>query len=1614
MAKVQLVIDLSPELNRDKLTKAASDLRKTLSDAAKDVSIDTRGALEAAKNIDELAGSVRIAHSQARMLGAAFSFNQAIQSIREISNAMGELVAVASQYESKLAAVGAITGITGDALEAIGDRARELAKQFGGSAASQLESFQGILSKLGPQVANNADALAIFGRNVSVLSAASGDNAASSMRAITDTMLQFGLVTGDAMRDAETSTQVINALAASAQVGAAEIPQVAAAIVQAGVAAKGARMDFVEANAAIQVLAVGGKTGSEAGVALRNVLGLLQDASGPAAEAMQRLGTSSKELGRLLTEEGLDAALAKIKSGLDNVGTASERNALMIKIFGAENSAAAGILIDNLDKYNSFVEGIRAGQEGVGSAFEQAAQRMDTSEGIMSRLRATAEDVFISFGQAIGRGALSLIGFGNAIAPTMAALAGIKNVLPVEQISQLALTITSRLVPSLVMSDVATKSLILNKSALSLANIKEAATNAIAIAGKVAQTSATWALTVAQNALNASMLANPIGMIAVAVVAAGAAIYVLYQKFESVREIIDSVLSAIGNAVNYIGDVFGGIGAALGAIFGGAGEDAGEAFSQGFAKSRIERSIEETANKLSGKLKEGIEIKAKVDAESNMPQLLEEYEKLQKRLVELRTKKDNGGLTQAELEEFKKLEKAAEQASKKIQDIAPQTKGAARTIVDEMGNLRIVYDVNIEKAKELSAAQGASGQLAKVQKEYSVELIRQAENIERQIKLQESNLAIINKIEDPNRKQEYIDKYNAENAAIEKNRQALVQSFIEGAKAGLVTGDAIDRMAKVLRISSDEARKMLVAKSLEDAAKTGKLTEEQVAKIADKYGYSRENAIKLYEEQRKNTEEAKRTADAAKNIGDSYDEVKKKLQGNYDYNMKQVVALRQMKAEGKKLTEEQEKQLSQYEQWLAADAAALRQRNTLEAQIADKYGTSAAARTKGAAAGHSAYELAKREFEINKQTAEQARQLAEIKEKDAQLDEGRFETSIEKRERELNSLKLQNVELRRQQQELAKLYEIANREKDSKKRAEYLEELEKLRKRLEIDIASNEYSQKEIILNARIDQDKMKEEIEKIRTDAKRAEIKYYVELGVKRQSELIEYELEQLQKEYSNATAKLRVEIDPKAIAEYKAKLEQISRDMTIKNRELEEQKEQERIELIEDYEERQYRMHVAQAEKAYKQELALAGANERKKLEAFIRLQLEKEQAEQEYLRKRSGLYSAVDKIAQGMRNIDIEETKKKNKDEIKEIERQRRELADKLSKREITIAEYYDRERQLADKAEKLRNKQTAINMKEALRIVSEASREYADRAAQAMLEMAERRNALIVRSYEIEAEIERLKTEMQAAELMKRYELYEEYRNRIEVLERERAAVQAEAAKTTSDVWAKSAELMTANFAMFAAESENLGKALVKSLFATAQAMVPTFIAIIFGKSIASLGPIAGPIAAAALTATLYGLLAAARSAAGYKKGGYTGDGHPDEVAGVVHRGEYVMNAAITAKNYKAFQEIDKGGLTVERWYELKYADRIKQRISEEASMMANQAMIAYIMSEQARNREVVKAIESNTEKLDILAQEVKKGNYIRKTKVEYDIDIKLDRDKMIEAIHYDRYKQLMRG
>jgi hypothetical protein len=90
-----------------------------------------------------------------------------------------------------------------------------------------------------------------------------------------------------------------------------------------------------------------------------------------------------------------------------------------------------------------------------------------------------------------------------------------------------------------------------------------------------------------------------------------------------------------------------------------------------------------------------------------------------------------------------------------------------------------------------------------------------------------------------------------------------------------------------------------------------------------------------------------------------------------------------------------------------------------------------------------------------------------------------------------------------------------------------------------------------------------------------------------------------------------------------------------------------------------------------------------------------------------------------------------------------------------------------------------------------------------------------------------------------------------------------------------------------------------------------ALVPILVAEIVGKELAD-KTFVGLATGAALSAVLYGLLGAARAAvSGFAEGGYTGDGGKYTPAGVVHRGEFVINKENTRKYRGILEQMNDG-------------------------------------------------------------------------------------------------------
>jgi TP901 family phage tail tape measure protein len=324
----------------------------------------------------------------------------ATAAVAALGGALTAAYTVGSEFQQNLAGVSAVTGLTGPALDDIGDRARNLAKQFGGDASTQLQAFQGVLSKFGASLADTPEQLGKVSENINILAKAGGLDAKEAMDTLANSMLQFGVDVADGNVAAAESARYMNVLAASAKVGAAEIPQVGQAVLVAGVAAKGAKVSFEETNAAIQVLAAGGKVGAEAGTALRNVLGKIAGEEVLPKEAADKLKSLGVDMS-IVSNRSLS-----LSDRLKELQKASSDATAFAQVFGSENAAAATILADGAGTIKDWTAQIT----GTSEANKQAATNMDTLSERVSRAKASISDFAIGLFQTLEPAFSAIIG----------------------------------------------------------------------------------------------------------------------------------------------------------------------------------------------------------------------------------------------------------------------------------------------------------------------------------------------------------------------------------------------------------------------------------------------------------------------------------------------------------------------------------------------------------------------------------------------------------------------------------------------------------------------------------------------------------------------------------------------------------------------------------------------------------------------------------------------------------------------------------------------------------------------------------------------------------------------------------------------------------------------------------------------------------------------------------------------------------------------------------------------------------------------------------------------------------------------------------------------------
>ncbi|MDX2369414.1 MAG: phage tail tape measure protein [Colwellia sp.] len=287
--------------------------------------------------------------------------------------AIGSAIEIVREFDQSLKELGSITGLAGQPLEDLGNKAVEMSARFGTSSADILKGFM-LVGSASPQLLENADALAEVTLQAEILSKAGGLELPEAAAALTKSMNQFGA-------GADEAAKFTDILATSQQKGTATIAQLSESMKNVGSVAKASGLDFEQTNAALQGLAKGGLVGAEAGSKLKTVLLKL------AKTGRDDLNPATQDFGDILNV---------LKNEVTDVTSAQA-------LFGEEAAGAALTLIDQKDT----VIGLAGALNEQGNALVQAENNTDTLNGAMDKLNASWEALVLSMEN--GSGQLSQI-----------------------------------------------------------------------------------------------------------------------------------------------------------------------------------------------------------------------------------------------------------------------------------------------------------------------------------------------------------------------------------------------------------------------------------------------------------------------------------------------------------------------------------------------------------------------------------------------------------------------------------------------------------------------------------------------------------------------------------------------------------------------------------------------------------------------------------------------------------------------------------------------------------------------------------------------------------------------------------------------------------------------------------------------------------------------------------------------------------------------------------------------------------------------------------------------------------------------------------------------------
>lgn len=458
----------------------------------------------------------------------------------------GYSIKVGSDFEAAMSKVQAISGASGDALNALTAKAKEMGAttQFSASEAAEAMSYMAMAGW------KDSDMLSGI-KGIMDLAAASGESLATTSDIVTDALTAFGL-------QAKDSTKFANVLAAASSNANTNVSLMGDTFKYVAPLAGSLKYSVEDVALAVGLMANAGVKGEQAGTALRSTFTRLVDPPKEAAVAMEALGINVKNAdGSVKPLMQTMQELRKAFNGLSD----SQKAEYASSLAGKEAMSGFLALVNASDA--DFNKLSKAVNNADGSAANMAKTMQNNLQGQLKQFGSVTEgigisiydkfkkpltDAFISVNGALGDLNKSITGgelstsfskLGDALGVAVKALAdGLIVALPVAIDCFTWIINNGDLIMSLLAGIGAGFAFF--KVATLISSV----------------TSALGGATTAMAALNAVMAANPLGLVAIAVGAVVAGAVMLWKNWDKVKVVLSEAWESFKRFGNWLEDKF--------------------------------------------------------------------------------------------------------------------------------------------------------------------------------------------------------------------------------------------------------------------------------------------------------------------------------------------------------------------------------------------------------------------------------------------------------------------------------------------------------------------------------------------------------------------------------------------------------------------------------------------------------------------------------------------------------------------------------------------------------------------------------------------------------------------------------------------------------------------------------------------------------------------------------------------------------------------------------------------------------------------------------------------------------------------------------------------------